>query len=386
MYVYRNRDLPADPHFPADLAKLGYTITKDDKIRASVDLEGEFQYKIDRNDRYNVKNREAMDECIRRTVLQRLEATGLGTRRLPFHNDSLPTETPCNEAHVPILVSTNLSGASRLLVVFGEPVQDLGIWAYRSVGEDGINVGSAVDFAKGVLGDSATTSTTSTALVLANPGQLIWHCASSRAVTQRTWEAADRPYGPWGPATTSWRNEIPGNKNWRHHIRYVLDHVVWPWLDEGKRVDIIGLSEGGQGALEYLQKNWPKWKSYMNGICLGNPLQSTAVDIDMSALTDPGSFTAFLASRGRAYVLSPDQVGRFQEGYRRHGCNCYASGEELNTECIMSRAWPDMLAWLNKLYEDPSYAEQIVIKPEDFDDSAIEVETPGNSVDPQQEG
>ena len=285
--------------------------------------------------------------------------------------------------------------AARVTVVFGEPVQDLGIWAYRSVGEDGINFGSAVNFAKGVLGDSAETSTT--ALVIANTGQVLWHCASSRAVTQRTWEAADRPVGPWGPATKSWRNEIPGNRDWREHIQYTFEHVISPWLDPKKCVDIIGLSEGGEYALEYLQRNCKYSvlhgiymdknkrshsltlllsRGYLEAIHLwdlpGNPLQSTAVDLDMSILTDPQSFTAFLASRGRAYVLSSSSLGQFQNGFRQHGCNCYASGEELNTECIMPRAWPDMLTWLDMLYERPEYAEQVIIKPEDVDEQTLE--------------
>lgn len=116
----------------------------------------------------------------------------------------------------------------------------------------------------------------------------------------------------------------------------------------------------------------PVWKPYVSGICLGNPLQSTAVDLDMSTLTDPQSFTAFLASRGRGYVLSSDKVGKFQSGYRDHGCNCYASGEELNAECIMSHAWPDMLAWLNMLHQNPDYAEQVMIRAEDMDDETRE--------------
>ncbi|EPS29990.1 hypothetical protein PDE_04940 [Penicillium oxalicum 114-2] len=370
MYVYRNSDLPADPHFPADLEKLGYTITKDDKIRQRTDPESGFKYRINRNDRFNVKNREAMDECIRQIVSQRLQNLGLRLCRLPFKDCSHILETPIDEPHVPILVSSNMPKAARVTVVFGEPVQDLGIWAYRSVGEDGINFGSAVNFAKGVLGDSAETSTT--ALVIANTGQVLWHCASSRAVTQRTWEAADRPVGPWGPATKSWRNEIPGNRDWREHIQYTFEHVISPWLDPKKCVDIIGLSEGGEYALEYLQRNWATWRPYISGICLGNPLQSTAVDLDMSTLTDPQSFTAFLASRGRAYVLSSSSLGQFQNGFRQHGCNCYASGEELNTECIMPRAWPDMLTWLDMLYERPEYAEQVIIKPEDVDEQTLE--------------
>jgi hypothetical protein len=92
----------------------------------------------------------------------------------------------------------------------------------------------------------------------------------------------------------------------------------------------------------------------------------------MSTLTDPKSFTAFLASRGRAYVMSSDEVGKFQSRYRDHGCNCYASGEEFNAECIMPHAWRDMLAWLDLLYLNPDYAEQVMIRAEDVDEKTRE--------------
>jgi hypothetical protein len=193
-----------------------------------------------------------ISECIRQIVLNRIQEAGLEIWRVPFGNGPQESKAPTDEPHVPILVSKNLFKAARIIVVFGEPVQDLGIWAYRCIGDDGINFGSAVDFTKGVLSEHNDKS--GTALVIANTGQLLWHCASSRAVTQRTWEAADRPAGPWGQATRSWRNVVPGNKDWREHIQYVFDHVLWPWLDKKCRVDVIGVSEGGQGALEYLQK------------------------------------------------------------------------------------------------------------------------------------
>jgi hypothetical protein len=120
------------------------------------------------------------------------------------------------------------------------------------------------------------TDEAGTALVIANTGQLLWHCASSRAVTQRTWEAADRPAGPWGQATRSWRNKIPGNKDLDEHIQYVFEHILWPRLDKKSRVDVIGLSEGGQGALEYLQKRC-ECSSY------GNSIQEKTMGLTFSA-------------------------------------------------------------------------------------------------------
>lgn len=92
----------------------------------------------------------------------------------------------------------------------------------------------------------------------------------------------------------------------------------------------------------------------------------------MSTLTDPKPFNEFLASRGRAYVISSDEVGKSQARHRDHGCNCYASGEEFYAECIMPHAWRDMLAWLNVLYRNPDYAEQVMVRSEDVDEETRE--------------
>lgn len=83
MFVYRDKNLPPDPEYPADLKKLGYVpqmtcenrprthsisrffITEGDLIRQIADPEAEYKYKINRNDRFNVKNREAMNGLYR---------------------------------------------------------------------------------------------------------------------------------------------------------------------------------------------------------------------------------------------------------------------------------------------------------------------------------
>ncbi|EAU32341.1 predicted protein [Aspergillus terreus NIH2624] len=146
MFVFRKEDIPADPVFPAELEKLG-------QIRKIVDPAQPFQFKINRNDRWNEVQREAMNACIRDIVYSRLRDLGLGTLRLPLMSGAA-------RPNVPIMVSKNLSSASRIVAVFGEPVQDLGIWAYRSIGgDDGINVGSAVSLAKAVLGSTEPSTT-----------------------------------------------------------------------------------------------------------------------------------------------------------------------------------------------------------------------------------
>ncbi|KKK18310.1 hypothetical protein ARAM_001616 [Aspergillus rambellii] len=260
MFVFRREDLPPDPVFPADLEKLGYFINEKDQIKKISDPEQDFQFKINKNPRWNDVQREAMNECIRNIVSARLRNLGLALLQLPLH--SRP-KTP----RVPILVSKNLSTASRIILVFGEPVQDLGIWAYRVVGTEGINAGSAVSLAEAIFkpnpgGDATKAHNYSkTALVLANTGQLVWHCASGRAVTLPSWSSLARDSAVDPPPVMTWRNEIPHNRNWQEHVGCVFNEVLaarGKFVRKDIKIDVIGLAEGGLGAIRYLANNC-KW-------------------------------------------------------------------------------------------------------------------------------
>lgn len=179
----------------------------------------------------------------------------------------LPITSGPNDPHVPILVSANLSTASRIIVVFGEPTQDLGIWAYRSVGMEGINAGSAMSLAEHVLKTQQPSNTSSdkrqlsdTALILANTGQLIWHCAGRCAITQASWLALPRRSAVDPPKTMTGRNKVPGNENWQDHVECVFKEVLAArgrLVREDARIDVIGVSEGGLGAVRYLASGCP---------------------------------------------------------------------------------------------------------------------------------
>ncbi|EEP80691.1 predicted protein [Uncinocarpus reesii 1704] len=254
MFVFRKESLPSDPVFPSDLKKLGYFINENDQIRMISHPLEKFLYKINANDRYNEMQKEAMNNCIRDIVLSRLHNLGLQTLRLPIG------ASPKSQ-HVPILVSSSLGSQSRVIVVFGEPAQDLGIWAYRAM-EQGLNFGSAVNFAKAVVGDSKESkdannskTTRKSGLVLANPGQLVWYSHGERAVSLPTWHAIPRRYAVDPPMKMSYRNKIPGNENWQDHITYVFEEVLAKSLSETAKIDIIGLAEGGLGAIRYLAEH-----------------------------------------------------------------------------------------------------------------------------------
>lgn len=208
-------------------------------------------------------------ECIRNIVLPRLHALGLVTLRLPL--TSGPTKP-----HVPILVSKNLSTASRIILVFGEPAQDLGIWAYRTVGSENINAGSAVNFVKTILNPEEHGQTNGTngihevsgkgpssqygdvAVVLANTGQLSWHCGSGRAMTHVSRMALPRASAVDPPLVQTDRNRIPGHENWQEHVSSVFEGIFaarGQLVRSDAKIDVIGLAEGGYGAVRYLASN-----------------------------------------------------------------------------------------------------------------------------------
>ncbi|KAE8147547.1 Arb2 domain-containing protein [Aspergillus avenaceus] len=369
MYVFERGNLPADAHFPADLGKLGYFINDKDQIRKISDPTQDFRFKINSNARWNELQREAMNECIRTIVSSRLRDLGLTTLRLPLKASSV-------EPHVPVMVSSNLSSATRIIVVIGEPIQDLGVWAYRSVGEDSIDGGTAVSLAKAIFrpgtdkeGDTDPKGKREeTALILANTGQLIWHCGARKAMTLTSWTSFPRPSAVDPPLMMTGRNKVPKNESWEEHIMCVFDEILASrghLVRKDAKVDVIGVADGGLGVIRYLSDNWEDWRPYISAICLTNPLHSVRVDLSNEGddKSSPSSFAAFLSSRCRAYVLSDQEDGLPVSGSVEYGCNCYASGESLNIEGIMSKAWVHMLEWLDRAHADPNLFEaQLEVK------------------------
>ncbi|KAK2867998.1 hypothetical protein FQN49_003260 [Arthroderma sp. PD_2] len=374
MFVFQKESLPRDPVFPADLKQLGYFVNENDQIRMISDPEQRFLYRINANERYNELQKEAMNTCIRDIVISRLHDQGLETLRLPIGAEP-------NEQHVPILVSPSFKTDKRIIVVFGEPVQDLGIWAYRAIGSDTINSGSAVDFTAAVMGgkkattipgmetkpdsngesSSAILSDTNEnndetdkpaapGLILTNPGQLVWHCAGERAISLPTWLALPRKHAVEPPMKMSIRNKIPNNETWQDHVTYVFDEVLGKLASSDAKIDIIGLAEGSLAAVRYLAEHWSTWKSRISSIALGNPLH------DMNHLHPP-EFAEFISTRCRAYLISEAELDQPVAGRYEYGCNCYSSGEPKNVECIIPQAYKSMLKWLKDMSENPELKE-----------------------------
>ncbi|KAL8387159.1 hypothetical protein RB595_010115 [Gaeumannomyces hyphopodioides] len=350
-------NLPKDPTFEPDLAKLGYFINDIGEVRNIAEPQFYYKFFLTKNNRWNERQRFAFHEALEKEIHSRLEATGLTKLRLPIGAGP-------QDAHVPIFATPDLSHRSRVVVVVGESIQDLGVLAYRVVGgPGGINAGSFVNFAKAFTSPDSGSSEGNAAppgLVLANTGQLWWWPQGRRALNEWSRDAVPMPSAVhWGYATLD-ENRVPGNYNPAQHVRYLFNEFLPTVLGEETVVDVIGICDGADAVHEFLDQeaNWEKWGSRLGSFAaLGGFFDGMQGRV--------AGLKQFLRDRARAYVLSEEPLDMPISGaegnpkvgsFTSFGCPVYSSGETGINELIMIKAMDSVLTWLREVAQDPDYA------------------------------
>ncbi|CAO1600063.1 MAG: hypothetical protein LQ349_000158 [Xanthoria aureola] len=341
MYRLHESALPADFQFPADLEKLGYVINNQDQVRSLKNPEQEFNFFISKNERMNVVNREAHNTCIRSDIQARVLESSMNLTNLPLG-------TPATKPHIPIYTSTNIATCDRLIVYIGESWQDLGVFAWRTIGQESIAAGSILDFIQTIQ----STSPDNPGILIANTGQLLWYRGGGRAVTQTTWMALPRQWAVSPPMEIDEeKNRVPGHRDPQEHVASIFNDVIPKMCKKDVAIDVIGMGDGGPIVAEYLQANWKTWKGQVRAAAIGSgPMW-------LGEKVGEGEFKKFWEEHTRAYLQSDELVGTPLTGREDFGCNCYSAGQNEVLERVMPVAYKDMVMFFQLVKDVPGYHE-----------------------------
>lgn len=194
-------------------------------------------------------------------IHKRLEAQDLVKLRLPLN-------TPPTKPHVPIFITANnLPTKRRVVVLFGESTQDLGILAHRAVGgQDGVNEGSMVSIVQRILDDD-----TDAGIILANTGENWWWPEGQRALCYRQslgvrMKSAVHKGRAFDPAA----NGIPKNGDVKAHVKCVFESVLGngEFLGREARIDVLAMTDAANEVEKYLDANWGRWESHIGCLAM----------------------------------------------------------------------------------------------------------------------
>ena len=152
-----------------------------------------------------------------------------------------------------------MATASRVVLVFGETCQDLGVVAHRVIGgPGGVDKGSMVSFVRPVLEEGQVD----VGVILANMGQLLWWAEGDppRPLTRHALAAAPRRSAvhdfPRGAG-------VPNHGSASEHVRAIFEEVVPALAPISATLDIVAIGDAVDVVETYLDREdvWSRWRS-----------------------------------------------------------------------------------------------------------------------------
>ncbi|KAJ5835112.1 hypothetical protein N7447_001138 [Penicillium robsamsonii] len=357
-------------HIQRDIPALGTNSRLNDTGLSSPTMTGSDQgprFKINRSARINKAHIEALHSCdldessgannfteaIHTIVIDRLLGMGMHFMKIPKGSNR----------QVPILVSGNVDTAPRVVVFCGEIIEDLGVFSYRDICDDGVSFGSILGFAKALLGENAQDSPN--ALILANAGHKIWYNSGWYAVTEDSYHGHHCTSAVERERQLSPRNMLD-KSGIVEHVRNIFEGIlIRNNFQVDARIDVIGLSEGGHAAITYLKSQWSFWSPNISSLSLINPETIAKAETNIDDLKDPQSFSWFMKYRCRGWTVCDKPIGvRLPDLNLLHGgCNTYSSGESTKSSCMITRGMAHILTWMNIMHQCPAAMEKFDVVP-----------------------
>ncbi|KAL7783548.1 Arb2 domain-containing protein [Trichoderma afarasin] len=351
--------LPKDASFPSDLKGLGYFINDQDEVRSIEDPDNYFKFFIDKNPRICARQRFAFNHALESVIHERLEKEGLQKLFLPL-------ETSTTEPHMPIFITPDLDTKSRIVVIFGEPTQELGLVAGRVAnGAGGINEGSMVSVVRALASQRSSPDDASPpGIVLANMGQTYFWPQGKRAITVLVSSFLPLPsLLHKGVRHVPALNDISGNEDPVKHVKYIFGEVLRSMANDKALLDVIAIGESCEIVEKFLdgEQAWDTWGKRLNSLTLLGPVY------EAESLTN-ASFKEFMAKRARGYLVCPEPLGTPlapPEGNSELripslGFPCLSSSEPMYDETILIRARSHIISHIQDVAMDLGYENPAV--------------------------
>jgi hypothetical protein len=178
----------------------------------------------------------------------------------PLYLPQLGTTKP-REPHVPIYATPPdiLKTKRRILIVVNNSDSDLGVWSYRIMhGEGGIASGTCISLVEEIKRRADGNPDLEPAILILNPGELIYSHRENAAMTHTAWLCQPRPSAVH-PANTIHHehNLVPGNKTSAEHLAFVFDRILGnpDFVPKNAELYLVGLIDGARYILEHLNQH-----------------------------------------------------------------------------------------------------------------------------------
>ncbi|KAI0379085.1 Arb2 domain-containing protein [Hypomontagnella monticulosa] len=346
--------LPADPEFPTSLKELGYFVNDDDEIRSIENPDTYFHFFLSRNQRWNDRQRYCMNQSLQDIIWERLENLGMKKVPLPLGTTDL------TKLHVPIFISKDIAAKSRVVVIFGESAQALGVLAQRVVGgAGGVSKGSMVSIVSKLQKQRSSPSDSSPpGIILANMGELLWWPAGNRALSVHAFNGTPRKSAVHFGHEVTDKNKIPHNADMKEHVHYIFDEVIPHFVKDSAKIDVVGVGDSAETVEQYLDLPpiWPQWKDRISSLSLVGGMHP------VWELKNDEFVNVFLRNKARAYITSDEPAGMAISGpegnpksksFTQIGCPVFSSGEPYYIECVLIAGADVILDWIQEVAMTP---------------------------------